>query len=85
MCERCGKPGPHSRAQCPAMNSVCHKCGKLGHYKSVFRNKSVQPRVRAVEEEENYTFLGPIYASNVLVVQSNSTKWTIQLKQTSAR
>ena len=71
----CGKPGPHSRAQCPAMNSVCYKCGKLGHYKSVRRSKSVQPRVRAVEEENN-TFLGPIYASNVSVVQSNSTKWT---------
>ena len=76
MCERCGKPGPHSRAQCPAKDSVCHKCGKLGHYKAVCRSKSVQPGVRAVEEEGNNTFLGPIYASDVSVVQSSSTKWT---------
>ena len=37
------------------------------------QSKSVQPRVRAVEEEENNTFLGPIYIS---VVQLNNTKWT---------
>ena len=39
-CGRCGKQGPHNKEKCPAKDSVCYKCGKLGHFKSVCRNKS---------------------------------------------
>ncbi len=34
-CTRCGK-GPHPRSSCPARESICHTCGKRGHYSSVF-------------------------------------------------
>lgn len=82
-CERCGKLGFHSRAQCPAKDFVCYKCGKLGHYKSVCRSKSVavRPRVQEVTaSDESDSFLGPIYANNVLAVQENSAKWTKSLQ-----
>ena len=76
----CGRPGPHSRAVCPAKDAECCKCGKLGHYKSVCKTKQVQPRVRAVKKEADDTFLEPIYTSNVSVVQSSGTKWTKSVK-----
>lgn len=81
MHERCGKPGPHSKSQFPANNSVYHKCGKLGYYKSVCRSKFVQPRVRTAElESSDDSLLGPIYASDVSKVQSNSNKWTMSIE-----
>ena len=76
LCGRCGKQGPHSKTKCPAKDSVCYKCGKPGHFKSVCRSKPVQPGVRAVDADDNNSFLGTIYSSEVLVVQSSSTKWT---------
>lgn len=59
-CERCGKPGFHSRAQCPAEDSMCYKCSKLGHYKSVCRSKSaaVWPRVQEVTASDESEFSG---------------------------
>lgn len=74
MCERCGRPGPHSRALYPAKDAKCCKCGKVGHYKSVFKTKSLQPRVRAVEEEANGTFiLCPIYVCQWYI--TSAVKW----------
>ena len=55
---------------------MCHKCEKLGHYKSVCRSKFVQPTVRAVElENSDDNFYSPIYESEVSEVQSNNNKW----------
>ena len=67
MCERCGRPGPHSRAVRPGKDAECRKCGKLEHYKSVCKTKQVQ--VRVVKEEADDTFLGPMS-----VVQLSGTK-----------
>lgn len=54
---------------------------KLGHYKSVYRSKFVQARVRTAElESSDDNFLGPIYASDVSEVQSNSNKWTMSIE-----
>lgn len=39
-CSRCGK-GPHPRYSCPASKSVCHACGKMGHYSSQCFTKTV--------------------------------------------
>ena len=43
------------------MNSVCHKCGKLGHYKSVCRSKSVQPSDFANNCGFTHTTSSPCY------------------------
>ena len=54
---------------------------KLGHYKSVYKSKFMQPRVRTVELKSlNDNFLGPIYASDVSEIQSNSSKWTMLIE-----
>ena len=60
MCERCGRPGPHSRALCPAKDAECRKCGKLGHQESELSRCSQESELH-VKEEANDTILGPIY------------------------
>ena len=74
-CSRCGKPGSHNQAQCPARDSICHKCGKIGHFKSVCRNTSARSSIRTVD---NTNFLGTIHSSEVSAVETN--KWTKNLK-----
>ncbi|KAK4317205.1 hypothetical protein Pmani_011686 [Petrolisthes manimaculis] len=36
-CHFCGR-GRHLRYRCPARNSVCHQCGKKGHFFSVYQS-----------------------------------------------
>ena len=79
-CGRCGRPGPHSQAQCPARESTCHKCGKLGHFKSVCRSTPKRSSVRTVETD-NTNFLGTIYSSNVSAVETNKWTKTLNLNQ----
>ena len=33
QCNRCGG-GPHLCEKCPAKDIVCHRCGKIGHYRT---------------------------------------------------
>ena len=40
-CGRCGYSPAHNRARCPARDSKCHNCQKIGHYSSVCRSKAV--------------------------------------------
>jgi len=59
-CGRCGNQGPHNKEKCPVKDSVCYKCGKLGHFKSVCRSKSTQQGIRSVNVEDRNSFLGTI-------------------------
>ena len=34
-CTRCGNHHPLGREHCPAKETKCHKCGKLGHFQSL--------------------------------------------------
>ena len=79
-CGRCGRPGPHSQAQCPARESTCHKCSKLGHFKSVCRSAPKRSSVRTVETDST-NFLGTIYSSNVSAVETNKWTKTLNLNQ----
>ncbi|CAB4002801.1 Retrovirus-related Pol poly from transposon opus [Paramuricea clavata] len=40
-CFRCGKNPSHIREKCPARNSTCNKCSKVGHSAKVCRTKVV--------------------------------------------
>jgi len=68
------KASPHNKEKYPAKDSVCYKCGKLGHFKLVCRSKSMQKGVRSVDGKDSSSFLGTIYSSEVSAVQSGSTK-----------
>ena len=80
ICGRCGKPGPHSQLQCPARDSICHKCGKIGHFKSVCRSIAAQSSIRTVETDDT-DFLGTIHTSDVSVVEANKWTKTLNLNQ----
>ena len=59
---------------------MCHKCGKLGHYKAVCQSKVVRPGVGTVKlQSSDDNFLGPVYASDVSAVQSDN-KWTKRIE-----
>lgn len=48
-CGRCGY-GPHKNSSCPAKNTVCKKCGKIGHWEKVCRSK--ESNIQEIEAEE---------------------------------
>ena len=77
---RCGRPGHHSQAQCPARESIFHKCDKLGHFKSVCRGVLKRSGVREVETGST-NILGTIYSSNVSAVETNKWTKTLSLNQ----
>ena len=41
-CTRCGRSPPHKRENCPAGNTTCNKCSKLGHWAVVCRSKNTE-------------------------------------------
>ncbi|KAK6183197.1 hypothetical protein SNE40_010724 [Patella caerulea] len=52
-CQRCGNKY-HARSECPAKNSTCRKCKKLGHWDKVCRSR----HVNTIEENNSYAFMG---------------------------
>ena len=63
-CYRCGGTQSHPRAQCPAKDSLCQTCHKVGHYARVCRSKGKSVKqIQAAEEtvqdsnEEEVEFL----------------------------
>ena len=73
-CFRCGKNPSHSKERCPARNSTCNKCSKVGHWAKMCRSKVV---AEIFEENRdgnaNYEFLGE-------VTSKDSARWKIDLK-----
>ena len=62
-CLRCGLSADHSRGNCPAINSVCFKCSKKGHYARVCLSQQVGEVVtedQFSEEPDTNVFLGEI-------------------------
>ena len=44
VCMRCDRSGCHNdKDQCPALSSICDKCGKLGHYARICQSSSSKP------------------------------------------
>ena len=73
-CFRCGKDPSHSRERCPARNSTCNKCSKVGHWAKVCRNKVVAEIFKENGEgNTNYEFLGEI-------TSKDNAQWRIDLK-----
>ena len=63
-CTRCGQLPKHDKKNCPAKDSICHKCHKKGHYKAVCRSKRLVGEVQASDDSEN-EFLGVIHSHSV--------------------
>ena len=62
-CLRCGLSANHTRGNCPAINSVCHKCSKKGHYARVCMSQQVEEVVtedQFSEDPDTSVFLGEI-------------------------
>lgn len=62
-CLRCGLSANHTRGNCPALNSVCHKCSKKGHYARVCMSQQVEEVVtedQFSEDPDSSVFLGEI-------------------------
>ncbi|CAB3981208.1 Transposon Ty3-G Gag-Pol poly [Paramuricea clavata] len=73
-CFRCGKKQFHSREKCPARNSMCNKCSKVGHWAKVCRTKMVAEVVKEnSDDDENYEFLGEVSSQN-------NAQWKANLK-----
>ena len=69
QCYKCGSSPSHPARDCPANESKCHACGKMGHYSRVCRApKSVH---EVEEEEDDAIFLGSITA--------NGEPWTVSI------
>ena len=75
-CTRCGKSPPHKRAQCPANEVLCHKCGKKGHYKHCCKSKVTIKEVTQDSGEE--TFLGTVTAVTDAV--GTHSPWMVDVK-----
>ena len=67
-CLRCGSSADHSKGNCPAINSVCFKCSKEGHYARVCLSQQVGEVVtedQFSEEPDTSVFLGEISEDSV--------------------
>ena len=77
-CTRCGQLPKHDKKNCPAKDSICHKCHKKGHYKAVCRSKRLVGEVQASDDSEN-EFLGVIH-SETDSLSSTEAPWTTILE-----
>ena len=68
-CTRCGNNHPQGREHCPAKETKCHKCGKIGHFQRVCRS-SINDITKQTETTQ---FLGAI-------TQDNNEPWTIKIQ-----
>ena len=72
-CGKCGKLKHTDPARCPAMNSTCNRCKKVGHWE----NKCYSKLVREVTEET--VSQRPYYLGAVTNTNRNDELWTIKL------
>ena len=50
-CKRCGRQHQKPR-ECPAMNKICHKCGKNGHFTRACLAKNTKHRVQSIQADQ---------------------------------
>ena len=77
-CTRCGQLPKHDKRNCPAKDSICHKCHKKGHFKAVCRSTR-QVREVLVNEDNQEEFLGVIH-SETDSLSSTEAPWTTTLE-----
>ena len=63
-CSRCGKTPWHNRQQCPAKDSECHKCHKVGHYSAQCYSKNMSEITEDQTEPDENSFLGAIHSNS---------------------
>ena len=74
-CTRCGKTPSHTRQNCPAKDSVYHRCKKKGHFQSQCKSmKAINSIMSDIPEESENAFLGTICSTN-----SRTTEWLVEL------
>ena len=75
QCTRCGKIPSHARQNCPAKDSVCHRCKKKGHFQSQCKSKKAIDLIMSdIPEESENAFLGTIHSMN-----SHTSEWLVEL------
>ena len=72
-CTRCGQLPKQDKRNCPAKDSICHKCHKKGHFKAVCRSK------REVSDDSKDEFLSVIHPETDSL-SSTETPWTTNLE-----
>ena len=77
-CTRCGQSPKHDKRNCPAKDSICHKCHKKGHFKAVCRSKR-EVREVLVSDDSQDEFLGVIH-SETDSLSSTEAPWTTKLE-----
>uniref|UniRef100_A0A0A9YGK9 RNA-directed DNA polymerase n=1 Tax=Lygus hesperus TaxID=30085 RepID=A0A0A9YGK9_LYGHE len=81
-CRWCGKKPAHSdKTSCPARNSVCNTCRKIGHYSTVCRSRRVNeiqnlPEGGAESPPEEFS-LNEYFVGNIEANKSNP--WMIEI------
>ena len=73
VCTRCGYDH-HPRARCPASGKECKKCGKLGHFKVMCRNRHVREVNSSGASDHDEYFLTEIDIS-----KEQSEPWRTQV------
>ena len=66
----------HVRQNCPAKDSVCHRCKKKGHFQFQCKSKKVIDSITGnILEESEKAFIGTIRSTN-----SHTTEWLVELQ-----
>ena len=73
QCHRCGK-GPHSKTSCPAINSICNHCQKIGHWKVVCRQLLTNGREVTTTDDVDNNFL-----DEVKQARFNNLIWSVKV------
>ena len=63
--------------QCPANEAVCHKCGKMGHFRSMCRSRGNVQSVIATNSDEE-SFLGVVH-SEMATVNETVDPWMTKI------
>uniref|UniRef100_A0A1A8CXN4 Gypsy retrotransposon integrase-like protein 1 n=1 Tax=Nothobranchius kadleci TaxID=1051664 RepID=A0A1A8CXN4_NOTKA len=63
-CYRCGKTPAHGKGQCPAKETICHSCGKRGHFSKVCKSVKSVHVIETEECDDTPVFLGSVDAGS---------------------
>lgn len=62
-CRWCGKSPSHRKSDCPAKNSTCSKCSKLGHWAAVCLSSKPSTICEVADQMQEMAFLESVEAS----------------------